>query len=282
MAGVVSPILVMNAFGDTSISTMSPKPAAGSSVQAVPVHVNGLLVDLCKLPESYITFIGVPEGRDTPSRVRLIDEVKNISESFYPLESTPKLMCGTNRQCLWKIMNRHGGVQLFVLAGNIPRAPIFLFANQGEAILFAEHLAGLLKVFIAGVRRVDSRLSLEALTPYASGSNVLVDFKFFEEDTIGRDVVIAATERACYIFLQTNWAKELGVQDLVVTREVRPCRGIHPQEGHDHVYGLDFRRVVDYSADHQVDGDMKRSHLAVLLLSHLPTVTLRRRNSWSN
>jgi hypothetical protein len=195
-----------NAQPNTSPNTWSPSDPSESKVR------------------SFVGFVGVPSGMAGTLRIRDIEEINKIKEDFSVLQATVQEMPAARWPYLCKILSRCGSLQLFVLSGSIPRGPIFLFASPAEAILFAEHAPRFLRQFAMDAARASQDVYLQELRPHAVGSNVLIEFEYSCTDNVDRHVVTTATQTLCYLFLQTDCAKELGVQGLVVTDEVKSER----------------------------------------------------------
>jgi hypothetical protein len=170
---------------------------------------------------SFVGFVGLSIGITGTLRIRNIAEVNRIRDDFAIPQVVVKETLAARRPYLYKILNKCGSLQLFILNGNTPRGPIFLFASPAEAILFAEHIAGFLNQFAIDAGRVNRHVRLQRLKPHIVGSNVLIEFEFFYSDAVDRRVVTTAIQTACYQFLQSNGAKELGAQCLVVTSELK-------------------------------------------------------------
>jgi hypothetical protein len=170
---------------------------------------------------SFVGFVGVPVGLVGNLRIMDIDEVSRIRNDFTIPQITSKETLAARCYYLYKTLGRCGIVQLFVIEGSNLRGPVFLFASPAEAILFAEHIPGLLNQFANEAQRFNPHIRLEKLTPYIAASNVLIDFDYFCSDPLDRHVVTIVLQTACYHFLQSNSAKELGVKGLIVTSEIK-------------------------------------------------------------
>jgi hypothetical protein len=171
--------------------------------------------------QTFVDLVGIPMGLVGPSQIKDKDDIQRINDNFSIENLKNGYTCTENRSYLCKLLDRCGSVQLFMLNGSVPQGPIFLFASSAEAILFAEHVPGFLKQFATDTERACRHITLQELTPHMAGSNVLVEFDYLYTDIVDRHAVTIATQTACYLFLQTNGAKELGVQGLVVTNEVK-------------------------------------------------------------
>jgi hypothetical protein len=174
---------------------------------------------------SFVGFVGVPVRLAGTLHIMDIDEVSRIRNDFTGPQITSKDTLTARCYYLYKTLGRCGIVQLFVIEGSNLRGPVFRFASPAEAILFAEHIPGFLDQFANEAQRVNPHIRLEKLTPYALASNVLIDFDYFYSDAVDRHMVTIAIQTACYHFLQSNGAKELGVKGLITTSEMKSIEG---------------------------------------------------------
>ncbi|KAK2023010.1 hydroxymethylglutaryl-CoA reductase [Colletotrichum zoysiae] len=174
-------------------------------------RLNGIKV------ENLVGFAKVPLGIAGPLRVEGQHQRGTV---FAPLATTEAtLVASCARGC--KALQACGGVRAAVLGHGMSRAPVFRFADVGDAVAFhaavlaGEDNAGAGSSLVDAWRRSAESTSrfarLVKVTPHVIGKTVHVKFTYTSGDAAGQNMTTIATHKALSDFMNSPAAAEYRV-----------------------------------------------------------------------
>ncbi|KAA8641440.1 hypothetical protein EYZ11_002252 [Aspergillus tanneri] len=162
--------------------------------------------------ENCIGFVQVPVGVAGPLRVT---GPETKGEYYAPLATCePTLVASCSRGC--KVFNACGGLQFEVLNEAMSRAPMFLFANPGQAIAFARAVPSFQNDFARWANSTSRYVRLQELQTSVIGSSVHLFCSYFCGNAAGQNMVSKATQHACEMLRNSKCGKKFQIKDFII------------------------------------------------------------------
>ncbi|TDZ38232.1 3-hydroxy-3-methylglutaryl-coenzyme A reductase [Colletotrichum spinosum] len=161
--------------------------------------------------ENLIGFSQVPLGLAGPLSISGPDFDATL---FAPLATyEPTLVASCSRGC--KAFNASGGLKFEIFGDGMSRAPVFVFANPGHAVIFARALPSYLARFAKWAESTSSHVQLQEMKPAVIGSQVHVFCSYRCGSAAGQNMVTKATKHACDM-LQDACGTRYSIQDFFI------------------------------------------------------------------
>lgn len=143
--------------------------------------------------ENFIGTVALPVGVAGPVKVN-----GRAAQGFYPLPlATTEAALVASYHRGTTVINAAGGCRAAVLEERVGRTPGFVFRDLGEAVLFADWVAGRLAEWKAVAATTTRHGALTGVAPRTEGNHVYLDLGFTTGDAAGQNMVTIATAAIC-------------------------------------------------------------------------------------
>jgi hydroxymethylglutaryl-CoA reductase (NADPH) len=150
--------------------------------------------------ENVIGVVTVPMGVIGPLRV---NGGHFRGETYVPLATTEGALIASLSRGI-KALNMSGGATVRVIKDGITRGPVFKFNSIVDIERFLEWLPSNYEKIKAAAEGTMRHGGLKGITPYVTGNNVFLRFRYGTGDAMGMNMVTIATEAACE-FIEKNF-----------------------------------------------------------------------------
>ena len=150
--------------------------------------------------ENVIGVATVPMGVAGPLRV---NGGYFKGETYVPMATTEGALIASLSRGI-KALNMSGGATVRVIKDGITRGPVFKFNSIVDIERFLEWLPNNNDKIRAAAESTMQHGGFKSVTPYVTGNNVFLRFKYGTGDAMGMNMVTIATEAACE-FIEENF-----------------------------------------------------------------------------